>query len=307
MIGKKHKEIIIVPPGGKGVRIVHVPRGLIVFFLILIFCGFAGYFIPFNNFTLDVVEKNQKHNLDEQNKRLLSEIRPTRKYLENLDNEIVKLEQKKQKISSIIGINVTDNPGESRPKNVKPSILTLDELISLVTKEYELFSSVSSFSDKISGKTCFDAIPVIKPVVSNSFTGARFGKCKDPFTGYIKMHYGIDFFVTQGTPVIATASGVVTKVEDGRMWGRRIFISHDHGFSTVYAHLGNVVALPGKKVKKGEQIATVGISGLSTGIHVHYEIWHNGKAENPEEYFFPNFADSSSDTLQNAVFSEAVR
>jgi murein DD-endopeptidase MepM/ murein hydrolase activator NlpD len=119
------------------------------------------------------------------------------------------------------------------------------------------------------------------------FVGMRFGNTKDPFTDFTKMHFGIDFFLSRGAPIIATASGIVAKVEDGKMWGKRIFINHAYGFSTVYAHLGNVQVFAGKKVKKGDQIAIAGLSGLSTGVHVHYEIWHNGKAENPEDYFFP--------------------
>jgi|GEM_PF-630856 murein DD-endopeptidase MepM/ murein hydrolase activator NlpD len=287
MIRKKRKAILIVPPNGKGVRTIRIPQGIIIFFAVLLCCGFAGYFIPFNNFTLDVVETNQKRNLDEQNKRLVSAIRPMRKFLENLDNEIDKLEQKKQKIAKILGIAGPAIQSENRSKNEKASLLSLDNLMSVVAKDYSLFSTIAASNGKPPASAYFDVIPVIKPVVDSMFTGMRFGMTKDPFTDYSKMHYGMDFFLPRGSPIIATASGIVGKVEDGRMWGRRILINHAHGFSTVYAHLGTVEVFAGKKVKKGDEIATAGLSGLSTGVHVHYEIWHNGKAENPEEYFFP--------------------
>jgi len=215
---KKNKEIIIVPPSGQGINVIHIHRGIIFFFVFLIILGFAGYFIPFNNFTIDVIEKNHKHNLDEQNRRLLSEIRPMRKFLENLDNEISRLKIKKEKISGMIGIDIPDENLEAH-SYTKASLLPLDELIPLISNDFELFNSVSNLghSGNMAGKSCFDDIPVIKPVVTNSFIGTRFGKSRDPFVGTVKMHYGIDFFVTSGSPIIATASGVVSKVDYGRM------------------------------------------------------------------------------------------
>ncbi len=283
---RKNKAILIMPPTGKGITTIRLPVGIIIFSCILLCCGFAGYFIPFNSFTMDVVEINRKHNLDDQNKRLVSAIRPMRKFLENLDKEIDKLGQKKEKISRLAGVTLSGMEGEDRPKNVRASLVSLDSLMSTAAANYSLFSNVATLNGA-APQGAFDAIPMIKPVIDNYFVGARFGKCKDPFTNYSKMHYGIDFFMARGAPVIATASGTVTKVEDGKMWGRRISITHPHGFSTVYAHVGSIEVFVGKKVKKGEQIAAAGLSGLTTGVHVHYEIWHNGKAENPEDYFFP--------------------
>jgi len=290
---KKQKAVLIVPPGGKGIRTIRIPQSVLFLVGLLLVGGFAGYFIPFNSFTVDVVETNRKNNLDEQNKRLISSIRPMRRFLENLDNEIEKLDQKKQKISRMLGIAPPGGQEDGRSKNVKSSQLNLDNLLPVVAHQYSLFSTIAQSGVKGAEGGYFDLIPVIRPVVDSTFVGMRFGKNKDPFTDFSKMHYGIDFFVARGSPVIATASGVVAKVEDSRMWGRRIVINHAYGFSTVYAHLGAVEAFAGKKVKKGDQIATAGLSGLSTGVHVHYEILRSGKAENPEEYFFPQFASAA--------------
>ncbi|HEX7510744.1 MAG TPA: M23 family metallopeptidase [Chitinivibrionales bacterium] len=289
MSKKKQKAVLIVPPGGKGIATIRIPQSMLIVFAVLLCCGFAGYFIPFNSFSVDVVETNKKNNLDEQNKRLISAIRPMRRFLENLDNEIEKLDQKKQKISRMLGIVPTGVSPVNQSKSAQASQLNLDNLLPVVSKEYALFASIAQLGAHPS-EGYFDVIPVIKPVIDSFFVGMRFGKNKDPFTDFSKMHYGMDFFVSRGSPVIATASGVVVKVEDSRMWGKRITINHAHGFSTVYAHLGAVAAFAGKKVKKGDPIASAGLSGLSTGVHIHYEIWHNGKAENPEDYFFPQFA-----------------
>jgi murein DD-endopeptidase MepM/ murein hydrolase activator NlpD len=287
MKGKKHRAILIFPPGSGKMRTIHVPKSFIILFCILACIGFAGYFIPFNSFSLDVIEKNQKRNLDDQNIRMMQAIRPMRRFLDNLGDEIEKLERKKQKIARVLGIAEAEGHDANRLKTAQTSQLSLDELISVVSKNYDLFSTVSESNIQNPEKAYFDVIPVIMPVFDKSLISTRFGKERDPFTQYNKMHYGIDVIVPRGSPVIATATGIVSKIEDGRVWGRRIFINHSFGFSTVYAHLGTVEVVTGKKVKKGERIATVGLSGLTTGMHVHYEVWRNGKPENPEEYFFP--------------------
>ncbi len=287
MKDRKHKAILIVPPNSSGIRNIRIPRWVFIFLIVLICCGFAGYFIPFNSFTLDVVEKNQNRNLDDQNKKLFSYIRPMRKFLDNLSEKVEGLERKKLKVSAMMGIGETGHRGNVRSNNLKVSLLSLDDLTELVIKNYSLFSSVAESNEMQGGKAYFDDIPMIKPVLDSALIAARFGKEKDPFTETSKMHLGIDFIASRGAPVIATASGIVARVEDGRIWGRRIVINHSHGFASVYAHLGTVDAFAGKKVKKGEQIGTAGLSGLTTGVHVHYEVWRDGKPVNPEEYFFP--------------------
>jgi murein DD-endopeptidase MepM/ murein hydrolase activator NlpD len=291
MKSNKHRAILVLPPGSGRVRTVHVPGSFIIIFCSLIGLGFAGYFIPFNSFSLDVLEKNQKRNLDEQNIRLMQAIRPMRRFLDNLGDEIEKLERKKQKVARVLGIAQPRIIDENRLKNTKSSFLSLDALMSVVSSNYSLFSTVAESNANKPEKAYFDVMPVIMPVLDKPLLSTRFGKERDPFTQYNKMHYGIDLIAPRGSPVIATASGVVSKVEDGRVWGRRIFITHSYGFSTVYAHLGTVDVFTGKKVRKGERIATVGLSGLTTGMHVHYEVWRNGKPENPEEYFFPQIMD----------------
>jgi Peptidase family M23 len=293
MKDRKRKAILIVPPNGSGIRNIRVPGWVFIILIILICCGFAGYFIPFNNFTLDVVEKNQKRNLDDQNKKLISYIRPMRKFLDNLGDRVEGLERKKSKVSAMMGIGETGHRDNVRSHTLTPSLLSLDDLTDLVIKNYSLFSRAAE-SNKMQGESAyFDNIPIIKPVLDSALIAARFGTENDPFTESSKMHLGIDFIASRGAPVIATASGTVARVEDGRMWGHRIFINHGHGFATVYAHLGTVDAFAGKKVKKGDQVGTAGLSGLTTGVHVHYELWHDGKPINPEEYFFPAFAESN--------------
>ena len=95
-------------------------------------------------------------------------------------------------------------------------------------------------------------------------------------------HRGIDFSAKVGTPVLATANGTVERVIHSKYgYGNHIMIQHDGEYKTVYAHLLETKVQRGDTVMVGQEIGTVGNSGLSTGPHLHYEIRHNGKPIDP--------------------------
>jgi murein DD-endopeptidase MepM/ murein hydrolase activator NlpD len=284
MKNREKKEILLVPPGGSKVRTVKIHRKLIVLCFIVVTAGFAGYFIPFNSFTIDVVKQNQKKNLENQNNKLLSIIRPIRRLLDNLTDEIEGLETRRQAILGKLGIR-DDAKAPARLK-LKASQANLGDLMVKARRNEDFFKELAAVVSRRPG--CFDSVPLIKPVAGTPLISARFEKETDPFTGTMKNHCGTDFIGVPGTPILAAASGTVSKVEDGKIWGKRIFLSHGFGYSTVYAHVGTVEAFTGKKVKKGDRIATMGLSGLTSGPHLHYEIWYQGKPVNPEEMFYPD-------------------
>jgi murein DD-endopeptidase MepM/ murein hydrolase activator NlpD len=113
---------------------------------------------------------------------------------------------------------------------------------------------------------------------------AGYGYRKSPFTGQREMHEGIDVAAPQGTPFVTTADGVVSFVGPLGGFGNVIFINHGHGFTTFYAHASRIRAREGQQVKRGEVIAYVGMTGRTTGPHVHYEVQVNGATVNPLKY-----------------------
>jgi murein DD-endopeptidase MepM/ murein hydrolase activator NlpD len=278
---KKRSKVLLVPPGGEQIRTVHLHGGLLLFLVLVIAGGFAGYFIPFNSFSIDVVEQNRQKNLETQNKKLLSAIRPMRKLLDNLGNEVQKFEGKRKDLEERLGMKEAVRP-RLRQKNHGD----LEGLLSHVNNENAFFQGFYAIISR--HPAIFDSLPLIKPLPDNPDAGARFGPAKDPFTRTMKDHCGEDFIAQRGTPVVASASGIVTRAEENRVWGKRVMISHGFGFSTVYAHLGTIEAFGGKRVAKGDCIGTVGISGMTSGPHVHYEVWYRGKAVDPEDLFFPS-------------------
>ena len=123
-----------------------------------------------------------------------------------------------------------------------------------------------------------EKLPYSHPVQSaHRFTsgfGQRWGR----------MHYGSDFAAPHGTPIYATADGVITKAGWSSGYGRLIKIEHDFGIETRYAHLSKIRVKVGQKVSRGERIGDMGNTGRSTGTHLHYEIRVNGNAVNPMKY-----------------------
>jgi len=101
----------------------------------------------------------------------------------------------------------------------------------------------------------------------------------------MRMHHGQDFGVLSGTPVYATADGIVKSRKGSTGYGNTVIIDHGYGIKTIYAHLSRYVAKPGEEVKRGDLIAYSGNTGRSTGPHLHYEVRANNIPINPRHYF----------------------
>jgi len=111
-----------------------------------------------------------------------------------------------------------------------------------------------------------------------------FGMRRSPFTGKRDMHEGLDIAARTGTPVYATADGIVSRAETAAGYGKLVVIDHGYGFKTYYGHNSKIHVRVGQRVKRGERIASVGNTGSSTGSHVHYEVRRNNVPLNPKKY-----------------------
>jgi len=113
---------------------------------------------------------------------------------------------------------------------------------------------------------------------------SNYGKRKNPINGAEEFHTGLDISASSGSPVKATADGIVSFSGWSGGNGYLIVLEHGHGFSTFYGHNKKNAVGVGQKVKRGDVIGYVGTTGSSTGPHVHYEIWKDGKHVNPKQY-----------------------
>ena len=143
---------------------------------------------------------------------------------------------------------------------------------------------ISSVLSESENRPCM--MPVEKDKVKVT---SGYGMRMHPLYKKEMMHTGIDLAAAEGTPVVATADGIVQEIADEtydpKGYGKFIVIVHDQTYTTMYAQLSEVLAKEKQSVKKGDMIGRVGQSGLSTAPHLHYEVWKNNEKVNPADYF----------------------
>lgn len=176
-------------------------------------------------------------------------------------------------------------------KTEKQLVSTLNSRLntfeSNVTKQNGLLNEILVSTE--SRKENLNYIPSVQPVINPNLTllTASYGMRIHPFYKTLTSHQGVDYTVSEGSRVFATADGTVKEVVTRNTTsGSTIVIDHGNGYETSYSHLSRILVTRGKKVRRGDIIAHSGNTGLSLAPHLHYEIRHNGMRVDPVHYFF---------------------
>jgi murein DD-endopeptidase MepM/ murein hydrolase activator NlpD len=127
-----------------------------------------------------------------------------------------------------------------------------------------------------------DGLPFDRPTTARTTSG--FGVRFDPFNGRPAVHQGQDFAAPLNTPILATAPGVVSFAGVRSGYGNTVEVDHGRGFKTRYAHLNALAVTTGQPVALGQRIGAMGTTGRSTGVHLHYEVWMDGRPQNPARF-----------------------
>ena len=160
------------------------------------------------------------------------------------------------------------------------SEVEVDRLNRLARFELEKYAEIiEALSDK---KRRLDHTPSIRP--SRGWFSRGIGMKRNPFTGAMQYHAGIDLANRRGTPIVTTADGKVSKARRNGGMGNLVVINHGFGMVTRYGHLDKILVKSGSKVKRGDVIGLMGSTGYSTGTHLHYEVIKHGKSKNPLNY-----------------------
>lgn len=142
--------------------------------------------------------------------------------------------------------------------------------------------------------------PAIQPVSNSDLkrVASGFGHRIDPIYKTPRFHAGLDFTAPQGTPIYATANGVIKTAGNlGNGYGNHVVINHGYGYETLYGHMYRVKARRGQRVKRGEVIGYVGSTGKSTGPHCHYEVHKNGRPMDPVYFFYNDLTPEQFDRI----------
>lgn len=167
------------------------------------------------------------------------------------------------------------------------------------TKSFEDITDMVKNKEKL-----LKAIPAIQPIINKSLNrvASGFGYRVDPLYKDYRLHAGLDFAAPSGTPIYATADGVVQAAgfnTDG--YGNKVVINHGYGYQTLYGHMVRVKAKVGQRVKRGEVIGYIGSTGKSTGPHCHYEVIKRGTKVDPVYYFYNDLTPAQFDRILKAA------
>jgi len=169
-------------------------------------------------------------------------------------------------------------------KSLKSQLNALSLRVAYQLKSYSEIDGMIKNKEKL-----LAAIPAIQPVSNKDLrhVASGFGYRIDPVYKVTKFHAGLDFTASQGTPIYATANGVVKEADyNAGGYGNHVIINHGYGYETLYGHMYRIKARVGQKIKRGEVIGYVGNTGKSTGPHCHYEVHKSGQPVDPVYYFY---------------------
>jgi murein DD-endopeptidase MepM/ murein hydrolase activator NlpD len=169
-------------------------------------------------------------------------------------------------------------------EEVDKEIVSLKHRIQTQKTSYDTLQKMVQSKEKM-----LASIPAIQPISNKSLdhVASGFGYRIDPIYKTPKMHTGLDFAAAMGTPIYATADGVVEEAGfDNSGYGNHVVINHGYGYETLYGHMVRIKTRRGEKVKRGQVIGWVGSTGKSTGPHCHYEVIRNKQKIDPVHFFF---------------------
>lgn len=303
---KRWWTLMLVPHGGGSSRAVQVSGlalksviglGALVVLGVLILAGTAiGRGLN--------VTRNRR--LEYEHTVLVDDIHRVREQLVVMRDTLVTIGRREQGFRLLAGLSLLDSavqeggiggPPGNWPERDSLTALGADgaqafaarvDVDALARRANILVRSIGETYDSLSSHEArFSATPSILPArgrVSSPFAAERL----DPILHVVRPHQGMDVAAPMGSQIMAPAAGIVTAVkwEDG--YGNFVTIDHGYGVVTRFAHCSKIVVVRGQRVKRGQVIALVGSTGESTGPHVHYEVWVNGKAVNPKTFVLPD-------------------
>lgn len=283
----KRFSLIIMPKSNRKVRRFHIHSGFVALLLCVcaLFAGLSAYFTySYFNITHDQAELQR---LRAENNRQRQELQRLVLDLHDVRQEMVSLAETEARVRQLaeldsdpqdvpVAIGGLPEAGTEMVDEIQGQINQLMVEIELRRQSQENVRNLLNDQVSISRATP-------KGWPTKGWITSYFGKRKSPFTGRRVMHEGLDIAANTGTPVVATADGIITRVDYTPGYGKMIVIDHGYGYRTIFGHNSKILVKSGQRVKRGDHIALVGNTGQSTGPHVHYELRMNGVPIDPRK------------------------
>jgi len=273
---KRHSTIIIVPHAhGKVFKLQLSPALLKTLIFAGVTVAASGTFLHQRAVYRAVQTENKQ--LKKSNQRLAETV-------SQVQARLTQFEQRTKTLAIAAGVSDLFSENVESTRAGVGSGGPLDRLSAapetLVRRQEQLDQQLAKVERKLSDEALMlSHTPVVAPVVGVITDG--FGPRLDPITRRPAFHEGLDISVAIGTLVTAPANGVVVFASRESGMGRMLKLNHGYGYTTVYGHLDRLLVKEGTKVSRGQPIGRVGMSGRTTGPHLHYEVWKDGEKQNP--------------------------
>jgi murein DD-endopeptidase MepM/ murein hydrolase activator NlpD len=301
MANNRFYTVLVIPEAASKIRKLVLPQWTVKGFAIAGFLTFAVAIIMLIDYWYVISQIEENNELRMENRQLRQQVQVYQNKMTSIEETMQRIDTFSTRLKVITNIEERDNLSQnildsdlpdaatnisnananSKPKQeplspeelkLQENKIKLEDLMSATQKktllaEQNLQDLYELLTDQ---KTFLSALPTRRPSFGIMTSG--FGIRSSPFGEGEKMHEGLDITNSIGTPVRATAYGVVSFAGSKPGYGRTVIIDHGFGLETLYGHASQIVVKEGDKVKRGQKISLMGNTGRSTGSHVHYEV-----------------------------------
>ncbi|MCX7894556.1 MAG: peptidoglycan DD-metalloendopeptidase family protein [Thermoanaerobaculum sp.] len=284
---KRHSTVVFIPHAAGRVYKIHLSPTLlkvVAAFAVLAFILSLVALLGSGNF---VRQRALYRSLEKENRELRRTNQKLQEALAEVHSRLEQFEQRTKQLAIAAGVADALVAPAPPPRTSVGTGGPLDRLTGnpeqLLQREAQLERQLGAVEQRLSEQQLLlSHTPTIAPVVGVITDG--FGPRIDPMTRQAAFHDGLDISAAFGTPVKAPADGLVVFADREAGYGKAIKINHGYGFVTVYGHLDRILVKEGQRVKRGDIIGRVGMTGRTTGPHLHYEVWKDGERQNPLHY-----------------------
>ncbi|MEY2411967.1 MAG: hypothetical protein QOD84_573 [Acidobacteriaceae bacterium] len=287
---RKRFYILFVTRGDDGqLRKISVPGHYLYIFAIGTLIGVLSLTGIASSYTRMLLKVSRFNELSTQKEELKARYSQLEQVAKERDLQVASLGSLASEVSSLYGLKSDPTLVTASSENIQQEQVStsLDRLYTLKTTALNGAASTGislgmtrnvTTADWVRANSAPNLWPVEGPV-----TGS-FGERIDPFNGEGAFHSGVDIGSSYGQAIVAPADGIVEFADFMGGYGRAIIIDHGHGITTRFGHLSNFSIISGQHVHRGDVIGYVGLSGRSTGPHLHYEVRINDTPVNPYKY-----------------------
>ena len=296
---KTRFSILVVPPGGGRHRQFEVSPRLLLSWAGVMVLVLAAVFFVFSGGP----HRMEARQLAAKNQAMAEELAGIRREVASLEGAVEGLSEQNAQARALAGLGSIDaevlqagvgGPGTITPRShplwgldslySKDAFATSFDLKALERRVQLLGTSLTEAADSLNRhRDWLESFPSILP--ARGFISSRFSSARmHPIHHQPLPHEGMDISAPAGSPIVATAKGKVTSTGSRSGYGLTVLVEHGFGYETLYGHASQILVRTGQEVERGEVIALVGSTGITTAPHVHYEVRQNGRPIDPHRF-----------------------